>query len=147
MADRRSRRPVGPSVVRVTVGRDRRMIARLLAESLPRPFTSVFAARGRAPIGVPPRSRLYEAYRGLERRRRLLKLDNRSQLAGWLRGRSRLDRSAMAREQAPPAVRRCVARRRRREVIHAIGVAGARGSAYKRQMRGARHTLFSQVRC
>lgn len=147
MASRRRRRSAGASVVRVTAGRDRRAITRLL-ESLPRPVTTVFAARGRAaPIGVPPRSRLYERYKVLNRRSRLQKLDNRFELASWLRARSRLDRSAMLREQLPPLVRRCVARRQRREVIHALGVAGARGRAYKRNMRGARHTAFSQARC
>lgn len=147
MADRRSRRPAGLSVVRVTAGRDRRMVARLLAESLPRPVTTVVAARGRVPYGVPPRSRLYEVYRRLEIGGRLLKLDERPVLARFMRERRRLDRRAMLLEQVSPRLRRCVRRRERREVMYALGVAGGRGSVYNRRMRGARHTAFSQVRC
>lgn len=146
MANGVRRRSRGTSVVRVTAGRDRREITRLL-DSLPRPATAVFAARGRAPYGVPPRSRLYEAYRRLHQGAVRSRLDGSYRLAIYQRARARLDRGAMLREQMPPAVRRCEARRRRREVMHAKGVAGRSGSAYKRQMRGARHNQFSQVRC
>lgn len=80
-------------------------------------------------------------------RGRLLKLDNRPVLAKWMKARRGLDRRAMLLEQVSPRLRRCVARRERREVMHALGVAGGRGRVYKRRMRGARRTAFSEVRC
>lgn len=144
MASRRRRRSERTSVVRVTDGRDRRAITRLL-ESLPRPVTTVWSTRVGPAFGPAPRSYVRSRLRQRPMFRSIL--DNRLIRAVRARRSARVGRRELVRPQLRRLSTPCDVRRRRREVIHAFGLAGASGGVYKRRMAGARRSEYSQMRC
>lgn len=119
----------------VTFGRDPR-VARLL-ESLPRTLPAGLSRLDSpAPFRRQVGSRIRLRMRSETARERSLRIRRAERLFGKLLRYPRMPRESV-----------CARRDRRRQVLHARGVAGVRGSAWKKMMRNKKSSIDSGFTC